>query len=884
MASQFARKLGRRLNVMSSIRGKINFILLSLMVAAGLAGAFIYQSFDGVSASVAEMAATDLPGLQRSADLITATSQTRDAMIAVMKAQEAEDLDMVSAQIETALSDLQNAISEMPEDKQIAFGPLLEQTSKTLRASEQARQSSFESTAQVAAMTTRMRDYLSNLEVSLLELADEASFDIAIQGASTIEVIDDTLKDLVDNKFSSLQALLEIRAEINLMSGAALALLSNEDVALTSILTDLAASSQSRLLTSIRTLNALNPDLSTGAELLAVTETLDTAMSRAAFSRAADLELVLSARQSADVILANAVDTMVFDLIIAAGDASENNSDRIQSLLDNEVNLLNTLLQANAELTALQVHAQKIATAPNLDQIRVGQEALLASSQNLARFRDFSDGRLTADIDGILEMADAQGGLAHFRSASLQASQLSIQAAVDTTQAVAEIATLASAIAQESKDAISGSASEIFAHATQVKSELFKMGWYALGFLVVICALSHFFIVRPLNRVSKTTERLSNGDMSPVVGFDRSSDEIARIANALTVFRDGIVDKEEVTRQAEAERAANQAEQAAAVNAVGRGLEHLSRGDLTYRIEDELTDGYQALKRNFNTAIENLNATVRDVIGVASSIRNGAEKMQTASTQLAERTQNQAATLEETAASIEQLTSIVKLTAAGAIDAASTSTDVHKETAESGEIVKRAVAAMKDIEGSSKKITDIVGVIDDVAFQTNLLALNAGVEAARAGEAGRGFAVVAAEVRNLAQNTTNAAKEIQALISNSSDQVDQGADLVGRTGVAIENILLRVSEISDLVGAIAEGNNEQATGLTEANISVGELDTVTQQNAAMVVETSSASDFLSNDANRLSQLMEGFNVIRSGAEASERFDQQTRDDRSFVAA
>ncbi|MEX5579839.1 methyl-accepting chemotaxis protein [Pseudophaeobacter sp. A-200-2] len=863
MIRELGSTLLRRLNVLSSIRGKITFILLTFTVVTGGAGYLIYQSFDRVSASVAEMTSDDLPTLAQSNGLIAAASKTKDAMVGVMIAQNIAALSSAASEVETSLSGLQTSIAALPPEAQEEFETARSQVEGTLLTSIEARENVFEYSDRFATMTKELQNIAAELQVVLLETADNAYFDISINGEDTISSIEETMFDLVENKFATLQSLLEIRAEINLMSGAALALTTTRDSAMVSIIRDIAVSSNDRLTGSIEVLKGSENGLSVVEELDSVLSTLNTAIAAAGTFRQVERDAVLEARQSADVALASAVDDMVFELTIAAEDASTNNRDTIQSLLDNEVAFMNTLLEINAKLGAFQIEALKIATSATVEQAKASQKALSGAATALAGYRDFGDGILAAGLDGLAAMAAPDTGLAHFRIQSLLADGTAVQAADDTAKAVLEIAGLASLRGRASQDAITDRAVNIAEDSTEVKSNLVTLAWMGAAFVSCVLVLNHLLIVRPLNRISLTTERLSQGDMSPVTGFDRASDEIARIAGALKVFRDGLVEKEEIERVAAEERAANQAQQTAAVNAVGTGLANLSRGDLTYRIEEELTDGYAQLKDDFNRTAETLNLTVVDVVAVAESIRNGSSEISQASDDLSHRTESQAATLEETAAALEELTASVRSAADGARDAATTTQDARREATDSGEVVENTVKAMKDIADSSDQIAQIIGVIDDIAFQTNLLALNAGVEAARAGDAGKGFAVVASEVRSLSQRTADAAHEIKVLITKSTEQVGLGVKLVDQAGQALRSIVDRVSYISSLVGNIADGTSEQATGLSEANIAVSQLDQVTQQNAAMVEQTNAAGHLLSSDAEKLATLMGGFTVSSS---------------------
>ena len=298
----------------------------------------------------------------------------------------------------------------------------------------------------------------------------------------------------------------------------------------------------------------------------------------------------------------------------------------------------------------------------------------------------------------------------------------------------------------------------------------------------------------------------------------------------------------------------------AVMHAVGEALGKLSKGDLTHRIGDEMPDEYRQLREDFNQAIEQLAGTLAQVQDNTNGLSTDADQIAVAAEDLARRTEQQAASLEQTAAALDQITATVNKTATGAKQASEAVNLTKNEAVESGEVVGKAVSAMGEIEHSSNQITQIIGVIDEIAFQTNLLALNAGVEAARAGEAGRGFAVVAQEVRALAQRSADAAKEIKALISESSRQVSQGVNLVGETGSALKAIVAKVSEIDGLVAGIASSAQQQAIGLAEVNSAVNQMDQVVQQNAAMVEETTAAAHSLKSGAGELTELVSHFKV------------------------
>ena len=379
-------------------------------------------------------------------------------------------------------------------------------------------------------------------------------------------------------------------------------------------------------------------------------------------------------------------------------------------------------------------------------------------------------------------------------------------------------------------------------------------------------------ISAPVARLTEVMRRLASGDNTVAVPAADRTDEIGDMAAAVQTFKDAAIEKlrlegmtaeqakaaEDERRRTEIAKAEAARQQATVVESIAGGLEKLSSGELTFRLNQAFAADYEKLRADFNAAMATLQETMTVIGGATLGIRSGADEITQASDDLSRRTEQQAASLEETAAALDQITATVRKTAEGASTARNVVSTAKRDAEHSGNVVRDAISAMSEIEKSSSEIGNIIGVIDEIAFQTNLLALNAGVEAARAGDAGRGFAVVASEVRALAQRSADAAKQIKVLISTSGNQVAQGVTLVGQTGEALNRIASQVADIDGVVTEIAASAHEQATGLHQVNTAVNQMDQVTQQNAAMVEEATAASHSLANEAVELQRLMARF--------------------------
>lgn len=449
---------------------------------------------------------------------------------------------------------------------------------------------------------------------------------------------------------------------------------------------------------------------------------------------------------------------------------------------------------------------------------------------------------------------------------------------VDKGQASNGYVQIASPIVRDKKGRATGSVVTAWATDSIYQQALTKIGGLVASQLLMIslCVVAFLFAMRslvgrPLNAISERINGLQSGDYQSPVQFQERGDEIGIVARALEHFRNESIEKAEQERIAaedrntlEEERAqnsrlveSNAQSQKTAVDKLASAMETLADGDFTTRLDD-LGAGFEKITHDFNAMVSSVSDTLGEVTAASDQVDAGSEALASSADQLAKRAEHQAASLQETAAAVAEITETVKTSSTEASDTVLLVTDTKKSAHSSAVLVRDAIDAMGKIQGSSGKIGQIIGVIDEIAFQTNLLALNAGVEAARAGDAGNGFAVVAQEVRELAQRSATAAKEIKELVTASGDQVTNGVALVNSTGDSLLKIEEQISSIDAAIKSIVESYGEQSAGLQEINGNITQMDRSTQHNAAMAEETNAASQDLMSQGQILKSAVSRF--------------------------
>ncbi|WP_209078849.1 methyl-accepting chemotaxis protein [Shimia sp. R9_3] len=423
------------------------------------------------------------------------------------------------------------------------------------------------------------------------------------------------------------------------------------------------------------------------------------------------------------------------------------------------------------------------------------------------------------------------------------------------------------------------------AAGTEVTAAMDSFGMHVVIILLSAVVLSAFAalsvtrsVTRPIAHLQALLSRMADGDVTPDDSLAQRKDEIGALARVVASLREALEDNQR--KEEEIRENARQVE--TVVEALGKGLKELSKGDLTYRLDTAFAGSMDTLRKDFNTSAEKLNSLLAAIRANSSTVKHFSSELASASRELAQRTEGQSATLDETTSAMEELTASAKSAAQSARNVEQIVSEAREEADQSGEIVTMAASSMTKIETSSNQISAIIAVIEDISFQTNLLALNAGVEAARAGEAGRGFAVVASEVRSLALRSTDSAQEIKDLIAVSSDQVSEGVDLVARMGGELKSIADKVGGISDVVGEIVQVVDQQSNTIAEVNTGIAQLDRVTQQNTAMVDQTQQHCTTLEDNSVELIQQLSVFEIEEADGSADN--DVATETEAQHIAA
>ena len=900
-------------NVFGSVATKIGVILIVMGSFIAVAVITANGVFNTTFESLRSLDRVDLPSMEDSAGIATKSGQLSSAALGLTLASDTPSLEKAYSATLTIIEELVRKGSASSDGHMDALGPLAEQTAEDLALLFDARRQMFVSQESIRVQLSELREAAEVVSGLIETAADDAVFNLSIGSEDTIDAVTSTLNSFVNKDVAVLQAIYELRSDTNLVSGVAIAHTTTRDAAVRSIILDLGVSAISGMQTQLEVLRGFELELldldlvAASIQTFAAVFKEDTVASKAR-------DEILAAQRSINNALSETIDELVFNLAIDSEVASEENSSAIQALVEGPVKRLSDMGKLRADLWQYYGLALKTALAEDTALLQLSQEELQKLAGEIKTNLTTFNMDIQKAFSDVLAAADTESGLHAVRAVVINSEQEARETTTKAISGVLEIATMGDSIGLASRASIADRSAALLADASIAQDRFFMLSNVAIVVFLGSLAFAYFWLVQPLTRLSKATEQLAEGQLDTEVAFPRQSGEIKRMANALKVFRDGLIEKqtlqeeeqarvrqqeiddrerrkkEEIAQQkadekakrdalaeaereaavaeekerireaAENERRARLAEQEHVVSVLAASLRDLANGQLDTTISEVFPNDYEELRADFNHAVANLRNSLGLIIESGSTIDHSSQEISDAANTLATRTEKTAGTLESTASAINQLNTSVQATSQR-LNKTQEEVMIAKTNSATGrEVVNDMVAAMRAIEESSAQITRITSVINDIAFQTNLLALNAGVEAARAGETGRGFSVVASEVRALAQRSSEAASEISALISSSSTQVRAGVELVQKTDDALDVIDNAISKVASQADQIALASSEQAKSISEINEATKALDFATQQNAAMFEETSAASAKLHIEANRLATAISGFEL------------------------
>lgn len=898
--------------VIGSVAVKIVVIMLALGGTTAAAILVASSLISGITDEVENLVNENVPPLETASRIANSVAILKDKTNIVIESESLLGLPAQAENLKQAAADLKSAASSLGVQKHPNLRSNIDKLSVDIDTLVQQRTLQLTSAARTRHLLIELNRISHDVSNDLETLNDEAAFRLLLAGNDAMSSAKTTVDELIKTDLGSVTASYALKAQSDYATGLSLALIatkdSTQDADIKNRNQDALDTFEKMIEQTLQTqeLAQIRAELSSYRLLLSSLNTMTPFDRQQARQSILDTHSKLTTSFS-DLFLQEQ------NALTAKGDsAALANELVIKSLLDERITEIRSIDALNTSLKAASIKLLQGATSVNKGYIEALQFELNSDRAVIEAKLEIIPEETAGKILTILKSVDPQNGLLDTRRTGLEAQMQSHDTTLNMISALLELSNEILTISNESFDAISRAGEIVTSDARAASTTMKSIGLIAILILIAAPLMTFLTIMRPLSIVTQSTEQLANGDMSELKKAGGKYGEIAQLMAALRVFRNNLLEKEameveaverakkarqeeieletqrkereaaeqererqtaareqereaaaELEKQksrdaAEKDRAARHKEQTEIVDALAEGLRRLALGDISKTIDKEFPEGYEQLRNDFNAAVKSLEEVVSKLSDTSQAIHSSSSEISHAADDLSVRTERTASTLAESAAALTQLTVSVQSAADGASLANQTVMTARTNAESTNLVVKDAISAMDAISESSSKISKIISVIDDIAFQTNLLALNAGVEAARAGEAGRGFAVVASEVRALAQRSSEAAHEINQLISDSGSEVKRGVSLVDQTGEALKSIVGDVSKIANHMSEIETSAKEQSAGISEINLSVADLDQATQQNAAMFEETTAASHSLTQEASALKSIVSQF--------------------------